>query len=59
MSLAGIESTVLSPAKTSHSLLSQEDRDKIGISDGLIRFSVGIESIKDLKEDIQQALNKQ
>ncbi|MEJ6791341.1 MAG: PLP-dependent aspartate aminotransferase family protein [Lacinutrix sp.] len=58
MSLAGIESTVLSPAKTSHSLLSQEDRDVIGISDGLIRFSVGIESIKDLKEDIQQALNK-
>lgn len=57
MSLAGIESTVLNPAKTSHALLSQEDRDKLGISDGLIRFSVGIESVKDLKEDIQQALN--
>jgi cystathionine beta-lyase len=58
MSLAGIESTVLNPAKTSHVLLSQEDRDAVGISDGLIRFSVGIESVKDLKNDIQQALNK-
>ncbi|WP_034059255.1 trans-sulfuration enzyme family protein [Lacinutrix jangbogonensis] len=57
MSLAGVESTVLSPAQTSHALLSQEERDAIGISDGLIRFSVGIESVKDLKKDIQQALN--
>jgi len=56
MSLAGLESTVLNPAKTSHSLLSQADRDKIGITDGLIRFSVGIESVKDLKEDISQAI---
>lgn len=58
MSLAGVESTVLNPAKTSHALLSQEDRDKMGISDGLIRFSVGIEEVKDLKVDIQQAINK-
>lgn len=58
MSLAGIESTMLSPAQTSHALLSQAERDTIGISDGLIRFSVGIESVKDLKDDIEQALNK-
>ncbi|WP_290700020.1 PLP-dependent aspartate aminotransferase family protein [Lacinutrix sp.] len=58
MSLAGVESTVLNPAKTSHALLSQEDRDKMGIGDGLIRFSVGIEEVKDLKVDIQQAINK-
>ena len=58
MSLAGIESTVLSPAQTSHALLSQAERDTIGITDGLIRFSVGIESVKDLKNDIQQAIKQ-
>ncbi|WP_452223543.1 trans-sulfuration enzyme family protein [Lacinutrix chionoecetis] len=57
MSLAGLESTVLSPSQTSHALLSQTERDAIGISDGLIRFSIGIESVKDLKADIQQAIN--
>lgn len=56
MSLAGVESTMLNPAKTSHALLTKEDRDTIGISDGLIRFSVGIEAVKDLKEDIEQAI---
>lgn len=56
MSLAGVESTMLSPHLTSHSLLSQEERDVIGISDQLIRFSVGIENTKDLKEDINQAI---
>lgn len=58
MSLAGIESTMLSPAQTSHSLLSQAERDAIGVSDGLIRFSVGIESVSDLKDDIEQALSQ-
>ena len=57
MSLAGIESTMLLPAKTSHALLSQEARDAQGISDGLIRFSVGIESNKDLIDDIEHALH--
>ncbi|WP_055436853.1 trans-sulfuration enzyme family protein [Lacinutrix algicola] len=57
LSLAGVESTVVSPSQTSHSLLSQEERDAVGISDGLIRFSLGIESVKDLKKDIQQAIN--
>lgn len=58
MSLAGVESTMLSPYLTSHSLLTQEERDKIGISNNLIRFSVGIETYKDLKKDIQQAISK-
>lgn len=58
MSLAGIESTVLSPHLTSHALLTQEERDKVGISDQLIRFSVGIEEVKDLKQDIEQSINK-
>ncbi|WP_179006253.1 trans-sulfuration enzyme family protein [Winogradskyella forsetii] len=56
MSLAGIESTMLSPHLTSHSLLTQEERDKVGISNQLIRFSVGIEETKDLKRDINQAI---
>ncbi|TYB71505.1 PLP-dependent transferase [Bizionia saleffrena] len=57
MSLAGVESTMLSPYLTSHALLTQEQRDALGISNGLIRFSVGIESVKDLKADIEQALS--
>lgn len=56
MSLAGVESTTLSPHLTSHVLLSQEERNKAGIGDNLIRFSVGIESVKDLKRDIEQAI---
>lgn len=56
MSLAGVESTVLSPAKTSHALLSPEERVNQGIKDGLIRFSVGIEETTDLIDDIEQAL---
>ncbi|MCK0131268.1 PLP-dependent aspartate aminotransferase family protein [Flavobacteriaceae bacterium F08102] len=56
MSLAGVESTILLPAKTSHALLSPEQRTDIGVSDNLLRFSVGIEDVKDLQEDILQAL---
>lgn len=58
MSLAGVESTLLAPAKTSHGLLSPEERHKAGIRDGLIRFSTGIEDIEDLKADLAQALVK-
>jgi len=56
MSLAGVESTVLSPTQTSHALLSAEERERQGIKDGLIRFSVGIEEPEDLIADIEQAL---
>ncbi|MDY2588007.1 trans-sulfuration enzyme family protein [Winogradskyella aquimaris] len=56
MSLAGVESTVISPHLTSHALLTQEERDQVGISNQLIRFSVGIEDIKDLKRDIDNAI---
>ena len=58
MSLAGIESTMLLPVKTSHALMSAEDRDKQGIKDGLIRFSVGIEEFEDIIVDIEQAVQK-
>ncbi|WP_422103939.1 trans-sulfuration enzyme family protein [Winogradskyella sp.] len=56
MSLAGVESTVISPHLTSHALLTQEEREAVGISDRLIRFSVGIEEFKDVKKDINQAI---
>ena len=55
MSLAGVESTILSPAETSHFLLTPEEREKQGISDGLLRFSIGIEEVKDIKADLEQA----
>ncbi len=58
MSLAGVESMVLSPSQTSHALLGPEERKKQGIGDQLIRFSLGIEEIEDLIEDIEQALDK-
>lgn len=57
-SLAGVESTILLPSKTSHALLTPEQRAEMGVSDRLIRFSVGIESKEDLMEDLQQALKK-
>lgn len=56
MSLAGVESTMLNPAQTSHFLLGEKERKRQAISEGLIRFSVGIEQVKDLKQDIAQAL---
>ena len=56
MSLAGLESTTVSPAQTTHALLSEEERLSRGIRDGLIRFSVGIEEAEDLIADIEQAI---
>jgi len=58
MSLAGLESTTVSPAQTTHALLSEEERLERGIKEGLIRFSVGIEEPKDLIADIEQAIKK-
>lgn len=58
MSLGGIESTICSSAMTSHRKLRKEERLKAGISDGLLRLSVGIEGIEDLQMDIVQALEK-
>ena len=56
MSLAGLESTTVSPMQTTHALLSAQERLDRGIKDGLIRFSVGIEEPKDLIKDIEQAI---
>lgn len=58
MSLAGLESTTVSPAQTTHALLSEQERLDRGIRDGLIRFSAGIEEVEDLIEDIEQAIHR-
>ncbi len=54
-SLGGVESLVTRPSQTSHAGMSPEDRRRSGISDKLIRLSVGIEATEDLIEDFQQA----
>jgi len=56
-SLGGVETLVTLPATTSHSGMSPEDRRRLGISDGLIRVSIGIESTDDLLEDFSRALS--
>ena len=55
-SLGGIETLLTRPATTSHSGMSPEDRRRLGISDGLIRVSIGLESTDELIEDFTQAL---
>ncbi len=56
-SLGGVESLVNHPATMTHASIPKEERDKIGITDNLIRLSVGIEDISDLVDDIKQAIN--
>jgi cystathionine beta-lyase/cystathionine gamma-synthase len=55
-SLGGVESLVCLPVLTSHAMISPEQREKMGVSDRLIRLSVGIENIDDLIADLDQAL---
>lgn len=55
-SLGGVESLVSIPARASHAKMSKADREAIGITDSLVRVSVGIEAIEDLKADLAQAL---
>ncbi len=55
-SLGGVESLITRPATTSHSGMAPEDRRRLGIADGLIRLSVGVESTADLIADLEQAL---
>jgi cystathionine beta-lyase/cystathionine gamma-synthase len=55
-SLGGVHTLLTRPATTSHAGLSREDRERLGISDGLLRLSVGIEATEDLLEDFAQAL---
>ena len=57
-SLGGVESLITQPAITSHAGMSAEDREKIGITDDLVRISCGIESAEDLIADFGQALDR-
>ena len=57
-SLGGVESLVDHPASMTHSSIPQRERESVGISDGLVRLSVGIEDVEDLLADLDQALGK-
>jgi cystathionine beta-lyase/cystathionine gamma-synthase len=54
----GAFSTTVSDTKTSHGAMTREERSKSGLSDGLLRVSIGLENIEDILEDFDQALNK-
>lgn len=56
-SLGGVESLVCHPATMTHASIPKEIREKNGLTDGIIRLSIGIEDVEDLIEDINQALN--
>jgi methionine-gamma-lyase len=58
VSLGGVESLIEHPASMTHSRVSAEDKIKAGITDGLVRYSAGIENIEDLISDLEQALAK-
>jgi cystathionine beta-lyase/cystathionine gamma-synthase len=57
-SLGGVETLLTRPATTSHAGLSPQDRLRLGISDTLIRMSVGIEATEDIMEDLGRALRQ-
>jgi methionine-gamma-lyase len=56
-SLGGVESLASMPVNTSHMAFNKEEREKLGIGDGMIRLSVGIEDPEDLCQDLDRALN--
>jgi len=57
-SLGGVDSLVIEPRYSSHEFMTPEDRAKIGIPDGFLRLSIGIENAEDLIADIEQALQQ-
>ena len=56
-SLGGVESLISHPATMTHASVPAETRDRLGITDGLVRISVGIEDVEDIIEDLDQALS--
>ncbi len=56
--LGDSRSIVTHPASTTHSKLSESDRSEVGITDGMVRLSIGLEHIEDIKNDLNQALAK-
>jgi methionine-gamma-lyase len=57
VSLGGIETLIQHPASMTHSKLSKEEREEAGITDGLVRLSVGIEDVEDIIADLDHALS--
>ncbi|MCR6477595.1 PLP-dependent aspartate aminotransferase family protein [Variovorax sp. ZS18.2.2] len=57
-SLGGVESLIEHPAIMTHATIPVETRTRLGIGDGLVRLSVGVEDLEDLRADLQQALQK-
>ncbi len=57
-SLGGVESLICHPASMTHASVPKEERDKLGLTDGLVRLSVGCEDAEDLIEDVRSALEK-
>ena len=55
-SLGGVESLVCHPSSMTHASIPEEIRKKVGITDGLIRLSIGIEDINDILDDLEQAI---
>jgi methionine-gamma-lyase len=58
VSLGGTESLISHPASTTHSGVAKEIRDKVGVTDALVRVSVGLENPQDLIADLEGALEK-
>jgi len=56
LSLGGVETIICAPVTTSHQKMTDEERAQLGITDSLLRLSVGIEDVDDIKADIDQAL---
>ena len=56
VSLGGIETLIQHPASMTHSKISKENREKSGITDDLVRLSVGIEDVEDIIHDLDQAM---
>ncbi len=57
-SLGGVESLINHPASMTHASIPKEEREKSGLSDSLIRLSIGVEDVEDLIDDLKQALDK-
>ena len=55
-SLGGVESLICHPARMTHGSIPKEQREARGVTDGLLRLSVGIEDIDDLLDDLKNAL---
>jgi cystathionine beta-lyase/cystathionine gamma-synthase len=55
-SLGGVESLINHPALMTHASVPQEQRQKLGITDSLVRLSVGVEDVRDLIDDLKSAL---